>query len=137
MFRAVLDTNVWVSAVTAPVGLCSTLLLEWSSGSFEPVVSDELLDELRDVLTRPKFSRVITLEEADAYVRYVAEGCPVFPDTLQAIGRSRDPEDDYLFELAITSGAVVIVTGDRDLRTVEDPPVPVLTPRAFLESLPA
>ncbi len=49
---------------------------------------------------------------------------------------TRDRDDDYLFELAIASGAMAIVTGDKDLRAVVDPPIPVLTPRAFLESRP-
>lgn len=135
MFRVVLDTNVWVSAATSRFGLCATLLLEWSAGSFEPVVSEELLDEMHDVLTRPKFARVVTREDADAYVRSIADRCPMFPDAKQVISRSRDSGDDYLFELAITSGALAVVSGDKDLRTVEVPPVPVLTPRAFLESL--
>ena len=49
---AVLDTNVLVSALLEPRGLPARLLDQATAGSFELVVSDYLLDELREVLER-------------------------------------------------------------------------------------
>ena len=48
--------------------------------------------------------------------------------------RSRDPGDDYLLALA-ESAVAILVTGDQDLLDVKD--VPVRSPRAFLEKMPA
>ena len=55
MPRAVLDTNVFVSALISPSGPSAALLLELRAGAFELVVSPMLLAELGDVLGRPKF----------------------------------------------------------------------------------
>jgi hypothetical protein len=49
----------------------------------------------------------------------------------------RDPHDDYLVALAVATGAESIVTGDRDLLELPEPPVAVLTPRALIERLDA
>jgi predicted nucleic acid-binding protein len=55
--RAVLDPNVLVSAVISPAGPAGSILLAWSLGQFELVTSPKLLDELADVLARPKLRR--------------------------------------------------------------------------------
>jgi len=49
----------------------------------------------------------------------------------------RDPRDDYLVALAVATHAGAIVTGDRDLLDIVEPPVAVLTPRALTERLDA
>ena len=66
--RAVLDTNVLVSALISPGGPSAALLLELRAGAFELVVSPALLAELREVLGREKFRRYVTEAEAIAYV---------------------------------------------------------------------
>ena len=48
--------------------------------------------------------------------------------------RSRDPGDDYLLALA-ESAVAILVTGDQDLLDVKG--LPVRSPRAFQEALPA
>jgi putative PIN family toxin of toxin-antitoxin system len=48
--RAVLDTNVLVSALISPGGPSAALLLELRAGAFELVASPTLLAELREVL---------------------------------------------------------------------------------------
>ncbi|MDQ4002150.1 MAG: PIN domain-containing protein [Actinomycetota bacterium] len=55
--RAVFDPNVLVSAAISPEGPPRELLHRWASGAFELVVSAEILFELQEVLTRPKFGR--------------------------------------------------------------------------------
>jgi putative PIN family toxin of toxin-antitoxin system len=47
----------------------------------------------------------------------------------------RDPGDDYLVALAHAANAEVLVTGDVDLLSLEEPDVPVLTPRELVERL--
>ena len=69
--RAVLDTNVLVSALISPGGGSARLLLELRSGAFELIASPLLLAELRDVLRREKFRRYVSEAEADAYVELI------------------------------------------------------------------
>ena len=97
-----------------------------------PVVCARLLNELREVLHRPKFHAAIkaaaiqetlTLLEDDAIVV-----TPRHP-----LSVARDPDDDQLLAIALEASADAIVTGDKDL-LVLDPfqGIPILTPRRFL-----
>lgn len=134
--RAVLDTNVLVSALISPGGGSARLLLELRSGAFELIVSPLLLLELRDVLRRDKFRRYVSEAEADAYVELIRSEAVVradpgpSPDPLSA-----DPDDEYLIDLARDARADALVTGDAhllDLRAL----IPAMTPAEFLELLP-
>jgi uncharacterized protein len=58
--RAVLDPNVLVSAAISPAGPPRQILTAWIDKRFELIASLALLDELADVLTRPKLHRFIT-----------------------------------------------------------------------------
>jgi predicted nucleic acid-binding protein len=51
-------------------------------------------------------------------------------------GVVRDPDDNHVIAASLESGAQFIVTGDRDLLTLESfNGIPILTPAAFLEHL--
>jgi predicted nucleic acid-binding protein len=51
-------------------------------------------------------------------------------------GICRDPKDDMVLECAESSGADLIVTGDKDLLAVSEyKGIRILTPRAFLDEL--
>jgi predicted nucleic acid-binding protein len=56
-------------------------------------------------------------------------------DPPDPVAVTRDPNDDYLVALAIAAQADALVSGDRDLTDLQDPPVSVLTPRTFLDRL--
>ena len=133
--RAVLDTNVLVSALISPGGASARLLLELRAGGFELILSPLLLAELREVLGRDKFRRYVIGEEVDTYVELIrSEGLvradpPPSPEPMSA-----DPDDEYLIDLAREAGADALVTGDAhllDLRAI----IPALTPAEFLEVL--
>ncbi|MDP2350279.1 MAG: putative toxin-antitoxin system toxin component, PIN family [Chloroflexota bacterium] len=134
--RAVLDTNVLVSALISPGGGSARLLLELRSGAFELIVSPLLLAELRDVLRRDKFRRYVSEAEADAYVELIRSEAVVRADPGPSPEPlSPDPDDEYLIDLARDAGADALVTGDAhllELRAV----IPVMTPAEFLETLP-
>ncbi len=135
MLRVVLDPGVLVFAVLTDSGPPAEILDRWREGEFDLVVSPKLLHELEDVLLRPKFRDVVSEDEARAYVEALArEGILVRdPEEVRAI--TADPGDDYLVALAIPVGADAIVSGDKHLTELADPPVPVLTPREFVERL--
>ena len=136
MPRAVLDTNVLVSALISPGGSSARLLLALRSGAFELLVSPLLLAELRDVLGRDKFRRYVSEAEADAYVELIRSEAVVRADPRpSAEPLSADPDDEYLIDLARDAQADALVTGDAhllDLRGI----IPAMTPAEFLETLP-
>ena len=55
MIRAVVDTNVLVSALIAPSGNEAFILLAVQERLVKPSVSEEILGEYAEVLARPKF----------------------------------------------------------------------------------
>jgi putative PIN family toxin of toxin-antitoxin system len=134
--RIVLDTNVFVAAVTSREGVSARLLLAARTGRFQLVASPLLLDELADVLSRPKFRRYLSIEDTHRFVDAIralavlVDGPPEGADPI-----TDDPDDDFLVLLAEVAGADVLVSGDPDLTTVQRPGVVVMTPRRLLESL--
>ncbi|CAN5189854.1 hypothetical protein BH20ACT5_BH20ACT5_24820 [soil metagenome] len=103
----------------------------------ELLMSPRLIGELVEVLDRPKFAQQSAAGRAGAYVAALVAGAVVVPDPAEASRPCRESDDDYLLALAVASAADVIVSGDRDLLELADPPVPVSTPRAFLDRLEA
>lgn len=114
--RAVLDTNVVVSALLWS-GPPYRLLQAAVDGDLELFSSPVLLQELRDVLGRPHLAdRLLKQRESldDAVALYAAMIVLAEPNE---VPRSvpRDPDDDHVVALAVSSQAELIVSGDRHL----------------------
>lgn len=107
----VLDTNVWISfIIKARLEELVELVVEHE---IILLTSPELVDELTRVLSRPKFARYLDLPVAD-YLDFHQNLAQVFP-TQTRFSQSPDPKDNFLFDLAIQSGSLLIVTGDKRL----------------------
>lgn len=59
------DTNVWISAFINASGAPSQVIAAFLADRFTPIVSDALLDEIREVLDRPRIRRRWQLRSAD------------------------------------------------------------------------
>jgi len=123
---------VFVSVLIAPKGTPAQLLDLVLEQRFELVVSPRLLAELTGVLLRDRFRRYVTAAEVRELVADLAAVATVIRGPPDPVAVTRDPNDDYLVALAVAAQADALVSGDRDLTDLEDPPVPVLTPRTFL-----
>ncbi len=132
--RAVLDSNVIVSAALSRSGTPAKVFQAWLDGAYALLVSPLLLDELRRVLRYPKIASRVSPQDAEvlsALLLRQAETVedPEDPPTI----KSPDPDDDYLISMAQTARAV-IVSGDAHLHSLADR-IPVYTPAAFLALL--
>ena len=91
MIRAVLDTNVVVSALLFS-GPPSQLVPAWQSGRLQPVLSAPILDEYIRVLAYPKFK--LTSAEIRGLIE---EALLPFIETVRTspsvIPKLRDPDD--------------------------------------------
>lgn len=132
--RALFDVNVLISGLLARTGAPARLLEKWLEGEFELVVTEHLLGELETTLARPKLRRQLDDAEVSGFLELLRglTECVEDPDT-RPIVTSRDPKDDYLIAAAASAHAT-LVTGDAHLLELQDS-IPVLTPRAFLDSL--
>lgn len=137
MIRAVVDTSVLVSAfIGDPDAGSGRLVTAWRDRRFLLVLSPLLLDELAEVLARPKFARWASDGRAEAYIaalRARSEHCPD-PSAAGAV-EVRDPDDDYLVALVRDVQADFLVSLDRDLLDAEIEDVSVVDPAAFVASL--
>jgi putative PIN family toxin of toxin-antitoxin system len=129
--KVFLDTNVLASAL-ATRGLCADVLREVLSNE-NLVVSQEVLDELKDVLCR-KFGLPISgAAEAVAFVRIDS----VFAKPTAPINVNISDADDIpILSAAIAAHADVFVTGDKlllGLRRIGK--MVIIGPRGFWEML--
>ncbi|HXF73182.1 MAG TPA: putative toxin-antitoxin system toxin component, PIN family [Actinomycetota bacterium] len=131
--RAVLDTDVLVSAFIFPGGAPEAAYRAAIEGRVELVTSPPLLAELGRVLSEKFGWEEGRVEEALAQV--IRIGTLVRPRRALAVVRA-DPADDRVLEAALAGDAGVIVAGDRHLLALRSwRGIDVLDPRAFLERL--
>jgi putative PIN family toxin of toxin-antitoxin system len=121
MLRAVVDTNVWVSALLNPAGYPARVLEAFQNGRFVPVLSQPLVDELIEVLSRPRLVRKYKLAPDDVaqFVALPLERSESV-STQGNIQRCRDPHDDIVLETALTGGASFLVSRDDDIKRDEE-----------------
>lgn len=135
MIRAVFDTNVLVSYLLTHRPPLATLIdRHLRQEHFRLVTALELLEELERVLGYARLQRYYTDAERQRFVALVMALSEVvsLPDAIPRI--SRDPDDDKLIACAVAGEADVIVSGDRDLLSLERVgTIPILSPAQFLE----
>lgn len=84
-------------------------------------------------MVRPKISRMVSEDRIATYLEGLATGTIMLDDPVEPKRMSTDPDDDYLVELAESSRADFLVSGDRHLTDLSDLKPPVLTPRQFVD----
>lgn len=115
------DTNVWVSALINPHGYPARLKAAWVQGQFEAVVSIPLLDELAEVLARPRIRIKYGLDdqEISEFLRLLAvRSRRVTPQGQLHV--CRDPDDDLILETALLGQASYAVSRDDDMKRDQD-----------------
>lgn len=133
ILRAVLDTNVIVSAFRSRRGPAYRLASEIGRGSFEVSVSVPLVLEYEEVLQR---ATGLEQQEVLDVLRFICSVArrqkifflwrPILPD----------PKDDMVLELAVASRAGYIVTyNSKDFGPAVGFGIGVLTPESFLRTL--
>ena len=136
--RAVLDTNVVLSALLFDSGRLSPLRDHWQTGQMVPLVSKATAQELLRVLAYPQF-RLSAAERDELLADYLpyAETVAV-TDAWTDLPLCRDPKDQMFLLLAHAGNADVLVTGDDDLLQLATPapsPFTICTPAALLQRL--
>ncbi|MEW6366604.1 MAG: putative toxin-antitoxin system toxin component, PIN family [Acidobacteriota bacterium] len=109
-----IDTNLFVRGLLrGPVTL--PLIQAWKERRFRLVSSEALLEELFDVLARPRFTRYFTRAEVRELGQLIYSRAEIV-EPRQRLLLCRDPKDNVFLEVAATAGADYLVTGDDDLR---------------------
>lgn len=129
--KLVIDTNLWISRLLVPGGTAARAVdhgLSWGI----PLMSEETLTELSEVLSRGKFDRYVSREDRQHFLRLLGGIVRMIPIT-QRIAACRDPKDDKFLDAALNGEAHVILTGDQDLLELHPfHGIEILSPAEFL-----
>lgn len=136
--RAVIDTNIVVSALISPRGTPDAIVRALRRSAFQLVVSHAVLAEYEAVPSRPRLARRFKLSDGDVpeflrlllYRADLVNPAAVLPLTV------RDAKDRHLLMAALGGNAGYLVSGDLDLLTLDGDPalgsLKIVKPRAFL-----
>ena len=129
----VFDASTFVSAALKAGSLPERALLRAVDEPNRLILSQEVEDEYREVIFRPKFDRFVSVERRQRILDIVIVAAErVEPN--EAVRECRDPKDDKYLALAATGRADVIVSSDaRHLRSMHPwRGIPILSPADFL-----
>lgn len=133
--RAVLNTNVLLSALMRPTGPPGRVVGKLVAGRFEAVTSAAIGDEVRRA---SRYAAVrgripLTDEELDLWLAaFEVLAISVEPRLEVSVVRA-DPDDDKYIAAALEGGAQFVVSGDSHLLDLGDyEGIAIVTPRAFL-----
>ena len=116
--RVVFDCMIFLQATASESGPAAALLRLVERNVLSLFVSREILDEVRDVLSRTKLRKKnpdITSERVDALITRVAEKGTIVETVPEHFSYVRDPRDEKYINLAIEVEADYIVSRDQDL----------------------
>jgi len=137
--KAVVDANVIISSVIAPLGPSRRAFNAWRDGDFALVTSPGILEEVSRRLAHPRIAERyhITDEDRIAVLRLLVAEATMTPG-ISEVNIARDPTDDKIISAALEAGAEYIMTGDKDLLTLgEYEGVSIVTPSRFVALISA
>lgn len=137
MLRAVLDANVYISALLQPSGPPGRVIGRFlRDASFEVVVSPAIVEEVLRAFAYPKLRRFLRGVDAQAWFEDLVVLADMVPDAREIEPVCSDPDDDKYLAAAREGRATHVVTGDRAFLALQaHEAVEIVTPRAFIELL--
>ena len=129
----VIDTNVLVAALKSSRGASFRLLSQVEDDIFTLHLSIPLVSEYEAVLKRGITS--LSVEEIDDVVDSLCSKAVL--NKIFYLWRPvlKDPEDDFVLELAVKANAVIVTWNVADFKHAARFGIEVMTPRDFLTSL--
>ncbi|MBQ6728956.1 MAG: putative toxin-antitoxin system toxin component, PIN family [Bacteroidales bacterium] len=132
--KVLFDTNLWISFMIGK--RLSSLANVLNRQDVEVYVSEQLLDEIRTVISRPKFDTLISKETRYYFFEMVYDVCQITDITVQAESPIRDIKDLYLLSMAESVPVDFIVSGDKDLTDLgSHADIPILSYTNFVTML--
>ncbi len=115
--RVVIDTNIWVSSLLNPFGFPARVRKSFEEGVFNLIISELMLEELAEVLNRPRIKTKYGISEDDIKGLLILIEERSEPVLLSGdINICRDKDDNVVIETAIMGQADFLVTRDDDIK---------------------
>ena len=138
MIRAVLDTNILISAlITKTTSAPLRLYKAFTKQEFLLITSPSILAEVEDVINRDKIVKYHKLspKQREMIIRQLLILCYVTLESVKSekVIIERDPKDDKFLHAAFEAHADYIVSGDNDLLDLKEyEGIKILSPNDFL-----
>ncbi len=133
MLKFVFDTNVYVSALMSKKGN-PALLLDRVRKSYTLFISKDILNEIKDVISRDKFG--YTDAEVNTFVEAIISFAEIVNPEIKIDAIKADPDDNKILECAVASEVSCIVSGDKHLLDlIEYGKIKIIKPKAALDLL--
>ena len=111
--RVVLDTNILISALITKGTPPDLLYRAWLRNELELVTSVAQIEEIRNVLARPRMRRYVDATDAGELVAAIYQRATVLGD-VPVTSRSPDPKDDPILAVAVAGDVELVVSGDKN-----------------------
>ena len=132
--KILFDSNLWISFMIGK--RLSSLAGILCRHDVEVYVCEQELDEIRRVIARPKFDKLISAETRYYFFEMVYDICFFTDITIEAKSNIRDPKDLYLLSMAESVPVDYIISGDKDLTDLKlHGNIPILTYNELLAKL--
>lgn len=132
--RAVIDTNVIISGILSAKGSPAQIIDAWLQSLFTGLLSETLIEEVIDVLSRSKIREIAGPKTAhfDIIISALIERSEIiYPE--KTLDICDDPKDNMLFELAEKGKSDFIVTGDKTVLQIKKyKKIKIVTPMWFV-----
>lgn len=133
--KAVIDTNVFISALLCKGKTSHKIYKSFIDGKFTPVISLAIFEEIVDVISRPSLNKLFNANEVER-LKDLIKTDAIFVLPRQKVRVCRDDKDNIIIEAAITAKADCIVSGDNDLLMLNQYcGIPIISPGKFLKML--
>ena len=130
--RVVLDSNVYISAFLFG-GNPRMIIASILEGVLSCSVSLGILDEIRDVLQRPKFG--LTSDQALSFIEELHTMCHLVTPKKHFNVITADPDDNVVLDCAHEAKANYIISGDTHLLNLKKwKGILILSPADFVSS---
>jgi putative PIN family toxin of toxin-antitoxin system len=128
----VVDASTFVSAALKAESLPEQALLRTIGAPHRLILSQEVEDEYREVIFRPKFDRFVSVQRRQQILDLVIVAAERVEPS-EPIRECPDPKDDKYLSLALAGRADAIVSSDSHLLSMHPwRGVPILLPARFL-----
>ena len=111
--RLVIDTNIWISLLISKK--LETLDNLFFSKEIEILFSEELIDELKVTISKPKLKKHFGKRNALEEMLLVFEPYMDFIEVKKQVNVCRDEKDNFLLALAEEGEVDYLITGEDDL----------------------
>jgi len=114
----VLDTNLLVGYLLTQGKTITRSIDYWENGDIIVVVSPAIVEELAEVVQRPRLRQHMTGDPQVIINLLLSDAIQTRGD-LAFPGASRDPKDDKFLACAVEGEAAYLVSGDEDLLSLK------------------